>query len=68
MCDYCEPWYDPKPLVKTPRLMISLKVMNGLDWFVQVLWEKGPKRYQIALEPIDACPTCGRDLRGEKDG
>lgn len=65
MCDYCEPWYDPKPLVETPRLMIRLKVMNGLDWFVQVLWEKVRKWHQIALEPIAECPMCGRDLSGK---
>ena len=68
MCDYCEPWYDPKSLVETPRLMIRLKVMNGLDWFVQVLWKRGRKWYQIALESIDACPMCGRNLRRGNDG
>lgn len=64
MCEYCEPWYEPKPLVETPKLIVRLWVKDDMYRYVQVL-RKYPfikKWREDYLEPIVKCPNCGKEL------
>ena len=64
MCEYCEPWYDPKPLVETPGLVVRLRVKDDMNRYVQVsskgLWTG--KWREVYLEPIGKCPICGEEV------
>ena len=61
-CPYCEPWYDSKPLVETSRLTVRLVVKDDMNRYVLVLWKSWRKWKELALEPIDKCPICGKEV------
>lgn len=62
-CEFCNPWYSPKPLVETPRLIVRLVVKDDMYRYVQVM-QKGVffGWREICLEPAYKCPICGRDV------
>lgn len=62
-CEFCEPWYDPKPLVETPKLIIRLVVKDDMYRYVQLLRKGlfGGWR-ESELMAIDRCPICGREV------
>ena len=62
-CEFCEPWYDPKPLVETPKLIIRLVVKDDMNRYVQLLRKGllGGWR-ESELVPIDRCPICGKEV------
>lgn len=62
-CNFCEPWYDPKPLVETPKLIIRLVVKDDMYRYVQLLrkWPFGGW-HESELVAIDRCPICGREV------
>lgn len=62
-CEFCEPWYDPKPLVETPKLIIRLVVKDDMYRYVQLLRKGlfgGWRESELAA--IDRCPICGREV------
>jgi len=61
-CPYCEPWHGPKPLVETPRLTVRLVVNDDMYRYVQVLQKGFLGWRESALEPIDECPICGKEV------
>lgn len=62
-CEFCEPWYDPKPLVETPKLIIRLVVKDDMYRYVQLLRKGllGGWR-ESELVAIDRCPICGKEV------
>lgn len=62
-CEFCEPWYDPKPLVETPKLIIRLVVKDDMYRYVQLLCKGlfGGWR-ESELIAIDRCPICGKEV------
>ena len=61
-CKFCEPWYDPKPLFENQHIIVRLAVKDDMYRYVQVLhWFFGKWR-EWAIEPIDKCPICGREV------
>ena len=64
MCEFCEPWYNTKPLVNIESLIVRLKVKDDMNWYVQVfsrgIWTK--KWREVYLDPVYGCPICGRAL------
>ena len=35
-CEYCKPWYNPKPIIDMPYLFIRLWVMDDMYRYVQI--------------------------------
>ncbi len=62
-CEFCEPWYDPKPLVETPKLIIRLVVKDDMYRYIQLLRKGlfGGWR-ESELVTIDRCPICGKEV------
>ena len=61
MCDYCEPWYNPKAIVETLKLSVQLVVKDDMYRYVRVLWKPWKKWHCLVLEPVDKCPICGKE-------
>ncbi len=62
ICEFCEPWHNPKPLVETPKLIIRLVLKDDMYRYVQFL-RKGLFGWRESeLVAIDRCPICGREV------
>ena len=61
-CEFCEPWYDPKPLVETPKLVIRLVVKDDMYRYVQLLRKGLFGWHESELLAIDKCPICGKEV------
>lgn len=35
-CKYCKPWYNPKPIIDMPHLLIRLWVMDDMYRYIQI--------------------------------
>ena len=61
-CKFCSPWYDPTPLVSTSRLFVKIIVKDDMFRYVLVKRRTWRKWREVALEPIDKCPICGKEV------
>lgn len=61
-CKYCEPWYNPKPIINTSRIFVRVRVMDDMYCYLEV-WYKGIFKWRcIELNPINKCPICGKEV------
>lgn len=66
MCEYCDKSESNKPLLDHGTCKAEI-YHDGYDWMLSVTARQEDRWYGDVTEEteINACPMCGRDLRGE---
>ena len=59
MCEYCEDGIGQKPFVDLGDVKVYI---DTLDPLAEI-----ETHYSVRYAPINHCPMCGRDLRGESE-
>lgn len=65
MCEYCGKERGNTPLVNRGSRTVELEKANERVWGIFMRWRTPNGKLHIEWNSVNACPVCGRELRGD---